>query len=223
MNPYHFISQEEIKLIIYKITNKINDKIYIGQTTLTLQERIYNYRKEYKWSSNIRPIIAALRKYGIENFNWEIIDYATNKQELDEKERCWIKKLNTLVPNGYNIEIGGNGPGKHNEETRKKIGDAQKGALNHMYGKTGKLNKMSKPIIDLCSGKIYESVNLYAQLYNASPSHLCAVAREERGSHKGLVIRYIDENNQIITKRQVHIKFKNVRSKILPQFSYLIK
>ena len=60
------------KMIIYKITNTINNKIYIGQTTRTLKERIADYKKEAIYKPNNRPISRAINKYGIENFKLDI-------------------------------------------------------------------------------------------------------------------------------------------------------
>ena len=54
-------------------------------------------------------------------------------------------------------------------------------------------------------------------------SHICSVARGDRGSHKGYVFRYLDENNKPIKNQyQATIKFKKVKESILPQFLYLL-
>lgn len=93
---------------IYKITNKINNKIYIGQS-IDIKERwkqhfykAYN-EKELGYNSAIHQ---AFRKYGYENFSFEVIELC-EKEELDAKEIYWIKTLNSLTPNGYNILSGG--------------------------------------------------------------------------------------------------------------------
>lgn len=127
-------------MLIYKIINDINNRIYIGQTTLSLKERIYNYKKEFKHDTRHRPILDAMRKYGFEHFFFEIVeDNIQTQEDLDEKEKYYIQFYHSLCKeNGYNIELGGNGRGKHSEETKKKISKAQKGELNHMWGKTGK-------------------------------------------------------------------------------------
>ena len=72
-------------MIIYKITNKINSKVYIGQTIHTL-----NYRKNQhlkcarNYIDNCRLLNKALRKYGFDNFKWEIIDETSNQEELNK-------------------------------------------------------------------------------------------------------------------------------------------
>lgn len=110
-------------MLIYKITNNINNRVYIGQTTKTLEERIKNYYNEYKWSKNPRVIIQAMRKYGFENFNFEIIeDNIKTQKELDIQERYYIMEVyHSLVEEkGYNVECGGNSYGKHTLATKQK-------------------------------------------------------------------------------------------------------
>lgn len=95
--------------IIYKCTNKINGKMYIGKT--------YNFEKrkrEHVYDmGNGLPFHKALAKYGLDAFEWEIIDHAKTDKEVKEKEVYWIKKLNTCIhsrnSNGYNITLGGEG------------------------------------------------------------------------------------------------------------------
>ena len=83
---------------IYKIVNKVNNKIYIGQT---------HFDKPSYLGSGIL-IKAAIEKYGIENFDKEYIDEATNQKDLDLKEIYWIKEYQSQNPDiGYNIADGG--------------------------------------------------------------------------------------------------------------------
>lgn len=211
-------------MLIYKITNNINNKVYIGQTTNSLNERIREYRNECKYNPNSRPIIRAMNRYGFNNFNFEIIDKTDSKLKLDELERKYIKEYNSLITqNGYNVELGGNGKGKHSKETRRKISEAQIGKLNHMFGKTGKLNKTSKKVLELTSGKTYGSACEAARELKLEFSHICAVARGERGSTGGYVFRYLDENDTPIKiENSAKIKFLKVKNSILPEYLYLI-
>lgn len=95
--------------VIYKVTNLINGKMYIGKT--------YNFEKrkrEHLYDiDNGLPFHRALKKYGLDNFKWEIIDKSDSDEEIKEKEIYWIKKLNTCIHSensqGYNITIGGEG------------------------------------------------------------------------------------------------------------------
>lgn len=212
-------------MLIYKITNDINNKVYVGQTTRKIKERIADYKKEMKYKSDSRPIIRAMSKYGFEHFKFEIlVDDIKSKEEMDKLEIQYIKNYHSLVTeNGYNIELGGNSIGKHNEETKRKISEAQLGEKNHMYGKRGELNATSKKVIELTTGKIYNSAMLAADDLQLEFSHVCSVARGDRGSHKGYVFRYLDENNKPIKNQyQATIKFKKVKENVLPQFLYLL-
>lgn len=107
-------------MFIYKITNTINNKVYIGQTIRDLSVRWGDYKHLSKKKSN-RAINHAMRKHGIENFKIEEIDGANNQTELNYKEWLWIHKFNSLSPNGYNIRQGGGSKGSFPEHYRNKI------------------------------------------------------------------------------------------------------
>lgn len=106
---------------IYKIENKVNGKVYIGQTN-DWEKRYRHYRScpfntrahEYN-----RPIDSAIRKYGLENFDFSIIEIfndADTQEHIDIREIYWIDFFNSTVSNGggYNIALGGTGRGtKH--------------------------------------------------------------------------------------------------------------
>lgn len=112
-------------MIIYKITNKVNNKVYVGQTTRTLEIRWKCHINESKHQH--RPICRAIRKHGKENFYIEQLEYCSNKSELDEKEKYWIEKLNSMNPSfGYNARAGGNET-TFSDRTRQKMSLAKKG------------------------------------------------------------------------------------------------
>lgn len=87
-------------MIIYKITNKLNGKVYIGQTTRSLAARIYEHIHNH---SRVGKDIV---KYGRDNFDISVIDNAKTKEELDDLEIFWIAWYNS-TQNGYNILRGG--------------------------------------------------------------------------------------------------------------------
>lgn len=108
---------------IYKITNTITNKCYIGQTTQDLCER---WRQHKQKKSNCSYLKSAFIKYGIKNFEFKLLCIGFD-DKLNDLEIYYINKYNTIVPNGYNLRAGGNNGGKHNEETKKKISQALKG------------------------------------------------------------------------------------------------
>lgn len=97
-------NQNPIFGFIYKITNTINNKIYIGQTTRNLSSRISEYKKNH---TNNNHLNNAFLKYGFENFKFEIIDTAKDLADLNLKEINYIKEYNSIDKKiGYNIESG---------------------------------------------------------------------------------------------------------------------
>jgi putative endonuclease len=133
-------------MIIYKITSLIDNKIYVGQSCVSLNKRIQFYKadvssyKKGKYKARSR-IIRALAKYGFENFTFIIIDNASSKEELDLKEKDWIRKLNSCDKKiGFNIQLGGFGVGKHSDETKKIMSEKAKGRIPYNKGKTGVLS-----------------------------------------------------------------------------------
>lgn len=91
---------------IYKITNNINNKIYIGKTENSIEKRFKEHCSDaFKEKNEKRPLYAAMRKYGIENFSIEKIE-ETNIPE--KRETYWIEYYGSFK-NGYNATMGGDG------------------------------------------------------------------------------------------------------------------
>ena len=89
---------------IYKITNKINGKIYIGQST-NCYGRWLQHRSASKTDN--RPLYQDMRKYGLDNFTFKIIEKMP-AYLLNTREQEYIQKYDCMYPKGYNIEKGGN-------------------------------------------------------------------------------------------------------------------
>ena len=120
--------------IIYKIQNKSNGKIYIGQTTRTLEIRLQEHLRHTE-----TYIERAIKKYWIDAFEVSVIEECETLEELNEREIYWIDKFNCKRPKGYNICIGGkNGSPGHilSPESRKKISQSKKGKKNPISDET---------------------------------------------------------------------------------------
>ena len=94
---------------IYKIINNINQKIYIGKTSSTIEKRFKEHCNDSKKERcEKRPLYDAMNKYGIENFTVEEVE---NDEIASEREIYWINKLRTYIGfndcNGYNATLGG--------------------------------------------------------------------------------------------------------------------
>lgn len=136
-------------MIIYKITNKINRKSYIGQTVRPLKRRF----SEHKISKACALLSNAMKKYGVDNFEIKILVHCKTLKEMNYRESYYIKLFKTLSPFGYNLKSGGsnsfhsmeskkkNSLGhiglKHSEETKKKMALIQSGINNPMFGLKG--------------------------------------------------------------------------------------
>ncbi len=109
-------------MIVYKAKNKINNKIYIGQTVRSLEWRKYHHELLARRGSKIY-FHNSIRKNGSENFEWEILCECKNRKELNQKEIMYIKRYKTLNRNfGYNTTPGGsNGGYLPNHPRREEI------------------------------------------------------------------------------------------------------
>lgn len=81
--------------------------MYVGQTKRSVKTRWIQHCQKAPSRGKCTALYGAIQKYGKENFTIEVIDQVESKSELSEKERYWIKHLNTLAPNGYNLTEGG--------------------------------------------------------------------------------------------------------------------
>lgn len=92
---------------IYKITNKINNKVYIGQTITTVEHRWKGHLQAWKGNRHCQALYDAFDKYGIDNFIVETIEKC-DIEELDDREKYWIQYYDSYN-NGYNLTVGGDG------------------------------------------------------------------------------------------------------------------
>lgn len=108
LNPWGVV--DKINAIIYKITNQINKKIYIGITTQTIVERFRIHQRTAQ-NNKLNPmgLHHDIKKFGIKKFKIEKIKSVKNLLELAKIEKEYVKKYNSLAPNGYNLDEGGKG------------------------------------------------------------------------------------------------------------------
>jgi group I intron endonuclease len=108
--------------VIYKITNLTNGKIYVGQSKNPKQRwnrHKYNSKKNKQRDNSL--VSQAIYKYGEENFTFEIIISAKTQEELNWLEEKYIKELNSLSPNGYNLLSYNCGTNISSDETKNKM------------------------------------------------------------------------------------------------------
>lgn len=195
--------------IVYKFTNKVSKKVYVGVTTKTLEERLFAHLN--KANREKSAFQTALKKYGVESFNYEVIDTASSKEELFEKETMWIKILNCVSPNGYNLTIGGGGIVEMLPEIREKISKSKTGkSIPKLKGRVRSQEERSKISKSLGGSKIiaqHKYSNSYYILetvqdgknYGFNPSLISAVILGKRPHHKNFIFTKInDANTEVI-------------------------
>ena len=194
-------------MLIYKMTNNINGKIYVGQTTQTLKERM----RKHKTTTKVL-VDKEIAKYGYDNFTVEVIDHASTKEELDEKERKWIAFYNCIIPNGYNLCNGGSTTEgyHHTDEAKTKMSRAKKGKYtgegNPFYGKHHSAEQRAKwsrerkgrdthkatiaslvnhrrKVRNITTGKEFNSLKEAAEYYGIFATHITRSAKHGTVTH----------------------------------------
>ena len=136
--------------IVYKITNNLNNKIYIGQTTETIQKRFQRHCG-YQLNDNTY-LHRAMKKYGCDNFIIEEIERVNNQNELDEREYFWIQYYQSHIK-GYNLKdsmgkCGGDtlSNNKNIQNIKQKISDSKKQDKNPNATKIKAINIRTQSI-----------------------------------------------------------------------------
>ena len=120
------------------VTNLVNGKVYIGKTTLATADARWKGHVSAARLNHGSPYLgAAIRKYGTGSFTVEEIDSASDKDDLNKKERHYIALHKSHQREiGYNLTLGGDGGViRHSEETKKKIAAGRQGVNHPMYGR----------------------------------------------------------------------------------------
>lgn len=118
-------------MLLYKITNLINRKIYIGITTTSINKRIASYKAATK-KNNKHRIVFAMAKYGFDNFKFEVLYEASDKEDLRKKEIEYISLHKSTDPSiGYNVSPGGFLPSEDQIRKNSEINKGKKLTKEH--------------------------------------------------------------------------------------------
>ena len=113
---------EDTKMCIYQIIHWESGNSYVGQTTGKVGKR---WKHHCGWKSGCRKVQNAIKKYGKDAFEFTVLEECETLDQLNEREVHWIKELNTLSPNGYNLDSGGKNK-IPSEETKIKISESKR-------------------------------------------------------------------------------------------------
>lgn len=192
---------------IYKITNKLSGKIYVGQTVNKVEDRFYEHRTEKR---NNRHISSSLKKHGVDNFLMEEIYIAFCKEKLNSAEVLFVSKFNCLSPNGYNHRAGGDQNGICSEELKQKISNAKMGKPNFKKRGEARSTDYRMKISKGLGGKTIKATNKYdgrvifystaheTRLDGHNPSNVVQICKKTsyRTHSKGWIFEYDNHANQ---------------------------
>ena len=175
-------------MIIYKVTNKVNNKVYIGQTIQELDSRLYNHFYRAEKGNDNNKFYNAIRKYGKENFKAEVIDFASSQDELDEKEIIYISLYNS-TENGYNTLLGG------------QDNSFSSDIMSELKG--------SKPflVFDKYGNLIGEYINkkAYSRISGIAEAHIIGMIKNKEYSAKDLIIIDKEGYSEDLLKQRLSI------------------
>ncbi len=192
-------------LEVYKITNKINSKVYVGITVQGYKTRWFKHCSDAIHDSTF-PLHNAIRKYGIDNFQIEVIEVCNTIEELKNREKYWISTLQSRnTQNGYNLTDGGDGTfGRiFSEETKKKLSIAAKNRKATDFTKEilRKASPNNKEIM------MFNLENIYIRSFRSSREAsrevkvaATNIAKCARGIYKtsgGYIWKYKENNNNV--------------------------
>ena len=137
---------------VYKITNLINGKIYVGQTTESLKKR---FSRHTGYQLNYQDKLhRSIKKYGKENFKIELIEEVENQQILNEREQFWITELNS-IETGYNIKNDGEKCGGDTLSSNPNLNKIKE-KISKKMSRGGNSNARKIKAINLETGEIFE-------------------------------------------------------------------
>lgn len=207
------------KSIIYVATSP-SGKQYVGQTVQTFEDRIKSHKKP---SSNCTLLKYAIRKYGFDNLSWKVIEEIP-KFLLNDRERHWIKVLNTMAPNGYNCDTGGNARKELSQTLKTKI---SVGVFSHNIlrkGYTGYVKKRGDnkfvPVATVNNGHKYLSESYFdtreeaievLRSYTQDPNSFIKIQNSRRG-RKGVYFCKFKGKWQVQPMRNLHFGFYDTES-----------
>lgn len=197
---------------IYKITNKINNKVYIGQSN-NIKERIKVHKSSLRGGYHHNSYLQrSWNKYGEENFVFEILELC-ELEIIDDREKHWISLYDsTSEQNGYNFESGGNANKIISEKSIEKMRQAKIGRFK------GEDNPNSKQVICLETMVIYVSVAEASKDIGCHFNDISQCCRGKSNTSHNLHWMFYDEY-KLKTKEEIRYtlskKPNNLNSKII--------
>lgn len=193
------------QLFIYKITNLLDNKVYIGQTN-NPGIRWSNHKSDAKLNKRNYPLYNSMNKYGIDNFKYEAIQICNTQEEADQLEKDLITQYKSQDRNfGYNIAPGGSRV-SHSQETKDKLSQQKRKFYQKRLQETGqKITEEERQKLSI-SHKGQKSANKGKQLSEKQreilrQSHLGRVHSEEEKRKRSESLRLRYQNDPELKER----------------------
>lgn len=187
------------KNVVYLCENKINHKIYVGETSQSLYDRWnaskkYSHKTEYD-NNGTNILYLALRKYGVENFTVEILeDKLENKNDRWDAEIKWISRFHSYInddnPNGYNMTRGG-GDNHHIHNKKDNVTIGKKAYQTNLINHNGIFPANSPESHKKAMNTQYEK---YGCLGFNKPEVYLKTVETNRNNHGGVLAMNLPEN-----------------------------
>jgi group I intron endonuclease len=199
-------------MILYKITNKVNGKSYIGQSTRSIETRWKQHCRKTKSRYKCTLLYYAIQKYGSEAFEIKPLARCNSLDEMNHREEYYIKIFNTMSKNGYNLTTGGKSR-TPSVESRRKMSRAGKGrkkskkhrdnismalsgrskSASHKINISNSTNGLTAKKAIICdqTGIVYASIVEAAKILKLSRCHLSNMLCGRNKTCKGLTFTYI--------------------------------
>lgn len=212
---------------IYKVTNRVNNKVYIGQTRRSIEIRWKQHIKAAMLDKQNRPLQKAIRKYGVENFNIEPIE-EIDVSRLNEREMFWIAKYDSFK-SGYNATLGGEGT-LHYIWT-----DSQYDEIKSMYLSGFTSTEISKKF-NVNASTILEILHSMNVKLRGNPLNMNTIEKQqfierylqgetlnqlarEYNTDKMTVRRFLEKNNVAIRKKSLIKEVPELQNELIKDFT----
>ena len=189
--------------IIYRVTNTVNGKTYIGQTKTPLGKRWSKHCSDARAGAGW-VLAAAIRKYGKEAFTVDVVEECADKEALNAAEIAWISKLQPV----YNACAGGGGLGAPSPEVRAKISLAIRGAKrSEQTRRNMSAAQKGHPVAEETKQKIYEATAWYRE--HLKQKRISAPKRKYVRVHKTPLQHLYDAAGAITRAEKIAIAAKH--------------